>query len=155
VVNGGGANDQLLGGDGNDTLFGNGGVDSLDGGDGNDVLYGQAGADTLTGGLGSDTFSFQAASAFSGTDKITDFSTAQGDKLDIADVLTGFGFNGATMQLADWVHLTVSGGNTTVSVDRDGTSTGFGFTNIATLTGVTGLADVDTMVANGALVVSL
>ena len=154
VLNGGGANDQLLGGDGNDTVFGNGGVDTIDGGNGNDVLYGQAGADTLTGGLGADTFVFQAASAFGAVDKLTDFSTAQGDKLDIADILTGFGFNGSTMHLSDWMHLTVSAGNTTVSMDRDGLGTAYGFTNIATLNGVTGLPDVDTMVANGTLVIS-
>jgi Ca2+-binding RTX toxin-like protein len=153
TLNGGAANDQLLGGDGNDTLYGSGGADSLDGGTGDDVLSGQAGADTLTGGLGADTFVFQAASAFGAVDKVTDFSTAQGDKLDISDILTGFGFDGSTMHLSDWVHLTVSGGNTTVSLDRDGLGAGFGFTNIATLTGVTNLPDVDTMVANGNLVI--
>jgi hypothetical protein len=57
------------------------------------------------------------------------------------------------MHLSDWMHLTVSGGNTTVSMDRDGIGTAYGFTNIATLNGVTGLPDVDTMVANGNLVV--
>ncbi len=47
--------DTLLGGAGDDDLRGNAGNDSLDGGEGDDVLRGGGGGDTLDGGAGSDT----------------------------------------------------------------------------------------------------
>src|SRR6056297_3351245 len=47
VGNGVGGDDTLLGGEGNDTIFGQGGDDSIDGGAGNDVIYGDG---SLQGG---------------------------------------------------------------------------------------------------------
>ncbi|MEM8956188.1 MAG: calcium-binding protein [Pseudomonadota bacterium] len=47
-------NDILLGGGGNDILYGYAGDDWLEGGTGNDVLYGDTGKDTLLGGEGDD-----------------------------------------------------------------------------------------------------
>jgi Ca2+-binding RTX toxin-like protein len=98
----------LTGNAGNDTLQGFGGIDTLNGGDGNDALYGGAGKDTLTGGAGADRFVFSAASdspvgGSSTSDAITDFSQAQGDRIDLAtiDANSGaagdqaFGFIGA------------------------------------------------------------
>jgi Ca2+-binding RTX toxin-like protein len=52
---GGGGNDTLYGLDGNDTFHGNGGDDLVGGFDGNDTLYGEAGIDTLYGDNGDDT----------------------------------------------------------------------------------------------------
>lgn len=90
-------NDFLSGGPGNDTLWGDGqfrsdfggadtlhggkGNDRLDGGPGNDQLYGDKGADTMTGGDGADHFH---AGTDRATDLITDFNTAEGDKLVLA-----------------------------------------------------------------------
>jgi len=66
------------------------GNDALYGGNGDDILDGRAGADTLTGGSGADTFLFMAGTAFSGgSDTIADFSSGQGDKIDISDILSG------------------------------------------------------------------
>ncbi|PST29511.1 hypothetical protein C7U62_02675 [Mesorhizobium loti] len=50
------------------------------------------------------------------------------------------------------VKLALSGSDTTVSVDRDGTGSTYGFTQIATLTGVTGLTDEAALVATGNLI---
>ncbi len=72
TVKGDAQNNELWSGDGDDTLTGN---------SGNDILAGGNGDDTLTGGIGADTFVF--TSVTSGTDAITDFSAAQGDKLRI------------------------------------------------------------------------
>jgi Ca2+-binding RTX toxin-like protein len=80
-------NDTLLGGGGNDILFGQGGNDSLDGGKGNDILLGGTGNDTLIGGLGGDTFVWKAGDT--GNDVIKDFKAADGDRIDLRDLLQG------------------------------------------------------------------
>jgi Ca2+-binding RTX toxin-like protein len=54
TLNGGPGSDTLYGEDGNDTLYGGTGNDTLYGGDGNDALHGGGGNDTLYGGAGND-----------------------------------------------------------------------------------------------------
>lgn len=49
-------NDSLMGGAGDDALFGEGGKDTLLGGEGNDCLQGGAGVDSMVGGVGSDVY---------------------------------------------------------------------------------------------------
>lgn len=93
--------DTLLGGKGNDTLVGAEDNDLLDGGNGSDLLMGYAfystatEYDTLTGGPGADTFILgysdaQGDSPYvsvgylgNGYATITDFSEAQGDKIQV------------------------------------------------------------------------
>ncbi|MCD5979606.1 calcium-binding protein [Pseudomonas sp. CDFA 611] len=86
----------MIGNSGNNILNGGAGNDILDGGDGNDHLIGGLGTDTLTGGSGADTFVFNLLSELGLGDKrdaITDFNSAQGDKIDLskldANVLLG------------------------------------------------------------------
>ena len=52
---GGGGNDELIGGDGDDVLFGQADNDLLVGGDGDDHLFGGAGDNVFDGGDGDDT----------------------------------------------------------------------------------------------------
>ncbi|MBR1148602.1 S-layer family protein, partial [Bradyrhizobium sp. AUGA SZCCT0431] len=78
--------DLIYGGSGSDTLSGNGGDDTIIGRGGNDIINGGAGSDTLTGGTGADHFRYGAPSE--GLDHILDFSTAEGDTVDI--LLSGF-----------------------------------------------------------------
>jgi hypothetical protein len=52
------------------------------------------------------------------------------------------------------VRISDSGGNSTVEVDRDGTAGGYCWSQIATLSGVTGLTNKAALVTNGNLVVS-
>lgn len=66
---GGAGNDRIYGQDDSDTLEGGLGNDTLDGGIDNDTLIGGAGDDQLTGGQGDDVFVFEN----SGNDTITDF----------------------------------------------------------------------------------
>ncbi|MBV4554002.1 type I secretion C-terminal target domain-containing protein, partial [Pseudomonas sp. SWRI102] len=89
-------NDTLLGGAGNDIIFGQGGNDLLDGGKGNDILLGGSGNDilgggkgndTLIGGLGGDTFVWKSGDT--GNDVIKDFKAADGDRIDLRDLLQG------------------------------------------------------------------
>ena len=131
-----------------DHLIGLGGNDTLYGYEGNDVLNGGAGTDTLIGGLGADRFVFDTTTLGS-VDTITDFSTAQGDKLDISQILSGY--DPLTSLIDNFISFTTSGSNTNVFVDRDGTGSAYTAQAIATLTGVTGL-DADVMLANGNLI---
>jgi serralysin len=88
VFNGG--NDVVYGNLGNDTCYGGAGADWVRGGQGDDVLYGEdgndwmsgdRGSDTLTGGAGADVFyGFKGM----GLDYVTDFSRAQGDRIQLA-----------------------------------------------------------------------
>ena len=140
-------------GDGNaNILKGLGGNDTISAGNGNDILYGGAGTDSLTGGSNADTFVFEIASAFSNQDTIADFSTAQGDKIDIHDVID-VEFDPVTEAISQFVDFTNSGCNSIMSIDRDGTGTAYGFVNVATLTGVTNL-DETTLYNNGNLLAS-
>ncbi|WP_310598296.1 VCBS domain-containing protein, partial [Aeromonas aquatica] len=87
-------NDTLYGGSGNDTLYGGAGNDILSGGLGNDILVGGLGNDILTGGTGADTFTWQKGDTVAGTlskDYVVDFSKAEGDKLDLKDLLDSDG----------------------------------------------------------------
>ncbi|HEX6687184.1 MAG TPA: hypothetical protein VF085_00800 [Solirubrobacterales bacterium] len=54
TLNGGGGDDQLIGGAGNDLLHGDAGDDRLVGRKGSDVLFGGGGNDVLVGGPGND-----------------------------------------------------------------------------------------------------
>ncbi|MFM6245638.1 MAG: glycosyl hydrolase family 18 protein, partial [Dolichospermum sp.] len=63
------------------TLTGDATNNNLVGGSGNDTFLGLGGNDTLTGGLGADKFRFNSPSE--GMDTITDFSKAQGDKIEL------------------------------------------------------------------------
>lgn len=74
-----GAGRTLTGGAGDNALTGGGAADRLSGGAGRDKLDGGAGADALTGGAGSDTFLFDAK--LGSSDRITDFSLAQHDRI--------------------------------------------------------------------------
>ncbi|WP_279653543.1 calcium-binding protein, partial [Pseudomonas morbosilactucae] len=79
----------LEGGAGNDVLNGGAGNDTLDGGAGDDILIGGLGTDTLTGGTGADRFVFNLLKELGlGTarDVITDFSSAEGDKIDLTKI---------------------------------------------------------------------
>ena len=83
--------DTGLGGTGDDLIDGGAGNDRLLGNDGNDVLLGGKGHDVLKGGLGADHFAFaqidMSDAAFAGspvTDRIADFSSAEGDKIDLS-----------------------------------------------------------------------
>ena len=79
-----GGDDVLIGGAGNDLLFGGAGDDVLIGGPGNDIMY---------GGLGADTFVWQSGDQGSvdnpAMDIVMDFSLAEGDRLDLSELLGG------------------------------------------------------------------
>ncbi|MDO8801296.1 M10 family metallopeptidase [Phenylobacterium sp.] len=97
-VVGGQGNDMLFGDAGDDVVYGNLGADTQEGGDGvdwvrggqaddslsggagDDWMSGDLGDDTLSGGLGADIFRTWGGT---GIDRITDFSRAQGDRVQL------------------------------------------------------------------------
>ena len=79
-VQGNAGNDSLIGGDGADVVRGGRDDDVLAGGAGDDFISGDRGADTVTGGAGADIFHTFTGAA---TDRVTDFSRADGDRVGV------------------------------------------------------------------------
>jgi Ca2+-binding RTX toxin-like protein len=131
---------------GNDGAVMNGTVhnDIIQGTELNDVIAGGAGDDVLYGNGGADTFRFTGG-ADQGVDVIKDFNVAQGDVLDISDVLAGH--DPLTDSLHNYVNLVQDGANTVVQIDATGSGT---FHTIAVLEGVH--VDLDTLTHNGNLI---
>jgi Ca2+-binding RTX toxin-like protein len=82
VVHGSNFADEFEGNAFGNQFFGNGGNDTLDGGEGNDILAGGSGADVFV--FRASDFDGRVTDPFdSGFDRITDFSRAQGDRIDL------------------------------------------------------------------------
>ena len=151
--------DTLNGADGKDLLRGGAGNDTLVGGNGNDILIGGAGNDTMTGGAGGDVFLWEAVAADNtggnGQDTIADFHLAssasdpEADRIDLSHLLVGY--NPTTGNIADYLTVTNAGGNTVISIDRDGAGGTYGVAALVTLTNVT--TDLQTLLANHQILV--
>ncbi|MCB1532175.1 MAG: type I secretion C-terminal target domain-containing protein [Alphaproteobacteria bacterium] len=111
------------------------------------TINGGTGADTLYGNDGIDIFDFDTTDA---VDTIENFSATGRDAIDISDILSGYDY--LTDNINDFVQLTESGGNTTISVDANGAAGGSSYTDIAVLNGVTGL-DLYQMISADNLIV--
>ncbi|MFO1163284.1 MAG: Calx-beta domain-containing protein [Reyranellaceae bacterium] len=72
--------EAVIGGSGDDGLYGDAGANRLDGDIGNDTLDGRAGADALVGGAGADTIVFSTGY---GADIVTDFTPGT-DKVNLS-----------------------------------------------------------------------
>ncbi|MGZ2386201.1 calcium-binding protein [Rhizobium brockwellii] len=81
VVRAGGGNDTIISGYGSDQIFGDAGNDTLTGGQDRDFLAGGTGTDTFNLGVTTDS----AVGAIT-ADQILDFSSADGDKIRLADI---------------------------------------------------------------------
>ncbi|QGF96464.1 retention module-containing protein [Pseudomonas sp. CFSAN084952] len=117
------ANDTLLGGAGDDILFGQGGNDTLDGGKGNDILLGGTGNDTLIGGQGNDILiggsgadTFVWKSGDIGNDVIKDFKASEGDRIDLRDLLKGE----TDSTIDNYLKITTVDGVSTLQVSSEG-----------------------------------
>jgi VCBS repeat-containing protein len=109
-----GGGDTLLGGDGNDIIFGQGGGDTMQGGAGNDILLPGSGNNTLWGNSGSDTFMWLKGDT--GNNVIKDFSVTEGDKLDLGDLLQ----TATVTNIADYIKATIDSTGTTLSINSSG-----------------------------------
>ena len=144
-INGLGGNDILAGLGGADRLVGGDGADTIDGGAGDDIIAVDAAdgaVDILTGGTGADRFLFSLygqSSTRLATDRITDFSAAEGDRIDLnysngglrwAGAVTTPGFNltvgqsfGAGVAAFSDVWTWSSGGSTWLIIDTNNNET--------------------------------
>jgi Ca2+-binding RTX toxin-like protein len=117
---GGSGNDYLFGNSSANTLIGGAGNDTINGEGGNDTIIGGKGNDTLTGGTGKDTFVWQSGdqgtSASPAVDTITDFSMTDGDVLNLSGLLIG----ATTSNLSNYLSFAKSGSNTILTIDIDG-----------------------------------
>ncbi|MCR9964737.1 Calx-beta domain-containing protein [Vibrio antiquarius] len=110
-------------------VMGTDGDDILVGTEGNDLIIGGLGNDILTGGEGDDVFKWTEMQ--SATDTVTDFS--DGDQLDFTDVFDDISGTDISALLDDLgsgdyrgsvddisVEVTESGGNSTLTINKDG-----------------------------------
>jgi Ca2+-binding RTX toxin-like protein len=125
-------NDEIYGGIGNDRIYGQ---------DGNDLIVSGRGNDIVSGGADADTFEYRVSDLTTLTwpngsllihqvDTITDFSGAEGDRIDLRDLLDRrTNFTGATAAEAvaqGYIHWQQHGASTdpdvytTVFLDRNG-----------------------------------
>lgn len=127
----GGAGNDVVRSEGMSTLDGGAGTDTLTGGfhtEFEDVegYYYVLRMNTLTGGSGADRFVREAAPSNHqdvGGDRITDFSSAEGDKLDLSQISSSVTFIGSsdfTGVAGQMRYYYNSSGNTALVVDRDG-----------------------------------
>lgn len=110
-------NDTLRGYEGNDKLDGGVGNDTLDGGVGNDVLIGGAGADVLIGGEGYDTASYSKSDGAVNVNLATGIGSggdAEGDRLSGIEHVYGGIWNDTLTAAASGSTLDGSVGNDTL-----------------------------------------
>lgn len=98
--------------------------------DQNDVVTGSAYGDTLIYHL----LNGASATGGNGSDEWTNFNLAQGDKIDLRELLTGWDHQAST--LGNFVQVSTNGANTVISVDRDGTGSAYNSTTLITLDNV-------------------
>lgn len=138
-ITGGNGADVLVGDGRANALNGGNGADQLLGGGGADVLTGGAGRDLLAGGEGGDVFRFATIRDLSGTaatsaDVVIDFSSTQGDRIDLSgvdairqttNVNDAFAWIGsaAFTKVAGQLRYVVTAGVGLVSGDIDGNGT--------------------------------
>ncbi|HEY8189377.1 MAG TPA: calcium-binding protein, partial [Micavibrio sp.] len=124
ILIGGAGNDSLYGEKGDDILSGGLGNDELNGGAGNDVLLVGGGKDRLSGGAGSDVIKFEASFYdHVGVDetKVLGFSAgSDGDRLDMSELLARAGYSGQDAVADGYIRIEAVRDGTAVKFDADG-----------------------------------
>lgn len=138
---------SFTGSDADNTITGNTATNTIHGGLGDDIIDGGGGFDKLYGDAGADTFKFSSETAFTKAVRIMDFSLADGDKLDISDILTNYDDN---ITITNWLRITDSGNDSIVEVDANGG--GDNFVKIATLYGINGLTGETALLIAGTII---
>ena len=159
-INGSDFNDVITGSKGDNQFEGRGGNDTFNIGNGghDTMLYKLINSADATGGNGSDVVNGFTVGAWE--------STADTDRIDLRELLSGSGYKGdgsasyvdgvATIgasagNITDYLHVVHTGSNTEIQIDRDGTGSQFDATTVVTLNGVQ--TDLATLLANHQLLV--
>ena len=100
----------------NTTILGLAGRDTILGRDGDDIIIGGADPDKLRGGAGADTFVFLPEDLLNPGDDLKDFSLAEGDRLELRDMLSNY--DGSS--IAGHVRIEKQGTIGRLEVDVDG-----------------------------------
>jgi len=95
-------------------FIGSSGNDLINGTADDDILRGGLGSDQLTGGDGADRFVWRAGDK--GNDVIKDFNTADGDRIDLRELLIGE----TDGTLDNFLQMVTSGGSTTLLISSTG-----------------------------------
>lgn len=154
-------------------------ADTLNGNSNNNWFEGLGGNDVFNLGLsgGQDTLFYKVlnsdATGGNGTDILNNFalgnttSNFEADKIDLKDLLINYTadsdgaarfVNGVASidsgdTISQYLSLQVSGGNTTLFIDRDGSGTAFSSSALLTLNNVTGV-DLATLLANQQIIIA-
>nr|WP_165382234.1 VCBS domain-containing protein [Acinetobacter pittii] len=102
---------------------------------GNDIAVSQSANEVFTLGDGADLLIYNVLNGSSptggnGTDQWLDFNMSEGDKIDVSSLLSG----ATTADIDNYLSVTISGNQVTLSVDRDGSGTASSPTTLLTLT---------------------
>ncbi|MCG3098800.1 Ig-like domain-containing protein [Enterobacter sp. DRP3] len=160
-INGSDYDDVITGNSGDNRFEGRGGNDTFNIGSGghDTLLYKLINASDATGGNGHDVVNGFTVGTWEGT--------ADTDRIDLRDLLSGSGYTGtgsasyvngvATLDssagnIADYIRVVQNGSNTEIQVDLDGTGGQFTPTTLVTLNGVQ--TDLATLLANHQLLIA-
>ncbi len=160
-INGSDFDDVITGNSGDNRFEGRGGNDTFNIGSGghDTLLYKLINASDATGGNGHDVVNGFTVGTWEGT--------ADTDRIDLRDLLSGSGYTGtgsasyvngvATLDssagnISDYIRVVQNGSNTEIQVDLDGTGGQFSPTTLVTLNGVQ--TDLATLLANHQLLIA-
>ncbi|HDS4385855.1 TPA: Ig-like domain-containing protein [Enterobacter roggenkampii] len=160
-INGSDYDDVITGNSGDNRFEGRGGNDTFNIGSGghDTLLYKLINASDATGGNGHDVVNGFTVGTWEGT--------ADTDRIDLRDLLSGSGYTGtgsasyvngvATLDssagnISDYICVVQNGSNTEIQVDLDGTGGQFSPTTLVTLNGVQ--TDLATLLANHQLLIA-
>ncbi|MCK7075733.1 Ig-like domain-containing protein [Enterobacter roggenkampii] len=160
-INGSDYDDVITGNSGDNRFEGRGGNDTFNIGSGghDTLLYKLINASDATGGNGHDVVNGFTVGTWEGT--------ADTDRIDLRDLLSGSGYTGtgsasyvngvATLDsgagnISDYIRVVQNGSNTEILVDLDGTGGQFSPTTLVTLNGVQ--TDLATLLANHQLLIA-
>ncbi|MCU6391633.1 Ig-like domain-containing protein [Enterobacter quasiroggenkampii] len=160
-INGSDYDDVITGNSGDNRFEGRGGNDTFNIGSGghDTLLYKLINASDATGGNGHDVVNGFTVGTWEGT--------ADTDRIDLRELLSGSGYTGtgsasyvngvATLDssagnISDYIRVVQNGSNTEIQVDLDGTGGQFSLTTLVTLNGVQ--TDLATLLANHQLLIA-
>jgi Ca2+-binding RTX toxin-like protein len=148
-VTGSDHDDALYGDAFNNVLIGGAGSDILNGLGGDDTLIGGVGIDILNGGTGADIFKYEAGDLDGALDIIQDYNIAEGDKIDVSELLTGYDL--VKSDITDFARFVDQGGDTVLQINTAGTAVPADYVDLARVTGGAGL-NIETVLELGGLV---